>query len=71
MIPEDPQITCGVCGESSDMWDACHDENGESLDPDHFRCPVCGCRFYRHHNEGRILGSGFYLPGEIEIRKEG
>jgi hypothetical protein len=53
------------------MWDACHDENGESLDPDHFRCPACGCRFYRHHHDGRVLASGFYLPGEIEIHKEG
>jgi hypothetical protein len=38
---------------------------------DHFRCPECGHRYYRHHNEGTILDVGFYVPGKIEIRTEG
>lgn len=32
MIPEEPMITCGICGESSDIWNACHDENGDDLE---------------------------------------
>jgi hypothetical protein len=70
-IPEEPTISCAWCGRICPLSDCCLDENGSTLPMDHFRCPECGRRYYRHHNEGTILDVGFYVPGKIEIRTEG
>ena len=67
----EPQISCKWCGAIHPLDACCADENGSPLPMDHFRCPGCGCRYYRHHNDGEILNCGYYMPGKIEIRKEG
>lgn len=59
-------ITCGMCGQSTDL-----DAATKNLPMDHFRCVHCKREFRRVHQPAQRLLSGFVMPGHIRIEVVG
>jgi len=62
-------MTCGKCGEESDLFEACKNGLGFDLPKDTYRCPHCKHTFKLVITKpAEMTEYGFVMPPEKEIQ---
>ena len=69
--PSGLDMTCGRCGHVADFEEFTRRPVSGELPMGRTQCPKCGLAVERKQGRGRVLPSGFVMPGDVRLVEVG